>query len=184
MLRYDEGMYVDDEAQNPIDAVTSSSVMEHLLETVVLAELVQEAWFGRRQLIDILHSTVDAFGHDVVLECGPIIRHVQFKARRLAATTSVYKINTRLTNRPSGCVVWIGWSQRPGVNRVDVEYRWFGDIPGKPLPDLGRTVGRHSKANAKGVKSVRPAIRTIGLGRFERLDGTASLLDRLFGPQI
>jgi len=31
-------------------------------DTMVLAELMQEAWFGGRQLIDILHTAVDAFG--------------------------------------------------------------------------------------------------------------------------
>ena len=176
---------VDDGNPMPVtelDGATSWSSMEHLLEHAVLAELTQEAWFGRGQLIDILHSSVDAFGHDVVLECGRIIRHVQFKARRLDATTSTYKINTRLSQRPSGCIVWLGWSRLPSSNRVSIQYRWFGGPPGKPLPDFGEVVAKHAKGNALGVKHERPGIRVVTLGRFERVRDAADLLGRLFGP--
>lgn len=165
-----------------LDPSVASSSMENLLELAVLGEIVQEAWFGRGQLVDVMHSSVDAFGHDVVLECGQVLRHVQFKARRIASATSTYKINTRLAERPSGCVIWIGWSRRPNANRVDIEYRWLGGKPGEPLPDLGNTVAKHSKANAEGVKLERPDIRVVNLGRFERLPNVAALLDRLFGP--
>lgn len=170
-----------DEQLVELDATAASSSMEHLLEHVVLAELAQESWFGRGQLIDILHSAVDAFGHDVVLECGSVIRHVQFKARRLDARTSTYKINAKLAERPSGCVVWLGWSRLPSENRVAVQYRWFGGLPGERLPGLGDVVAKHSKANARGVKLERPGIRRISLGKFERLAGPGELLDRLFG---
>jgi hypothetical protein len=162
--------------------MTDSSAMEHLLEHVVLAELSQEAWFGRGQLVDIMHSSVDAFGHDVVLECGDVIRHVQFKARRLDAKTSTYKINTKLAERPSGCIVWLGWSRPASVNRVDVEYRWFGGKPGERLPSLGDVVAKHTKANALGIKVVRPGIRQLSLSKFERLNDVGELVDRLFGP--
>ncbi len=111
-------------------------------------------------------------------------RHVQFKARRRDAKTSIYKINARLAERPSGCVVWLGWSRRPDVNRVDLEYRWFGGPPGEPLPDLGSIRAKHSKANAQGVKSERPGIIRVNLGRFERLDGPSELFNRLFGAEV
>jgi hypothetical protein len=161
--------------------MTDSSAMEHLLEHVVLADLAQEAWFGRGQLVDILHSSVDAFGHDVVLECGDVLRHVQFKARRLDASTRNYRINTKLAERPSGCIVWLGWLRRPQTNRVDIEYRWFGGKPGERLPKLGDVLAKHAKGNAEGVKLERPGIRVLALSRFERLDGPGELLDRLFG---
>lgn len=107
--------------------------------------------------------------------------NVQIKSRALTGKTSRYKINTRLAERPSGCVVWVGWSQRPDSHRVDMEYRWFGGAPGEPLPELGDVVAKHSKANAQGVKLERPGIRILNLGRFDRLKGISELLDRLFG---
>ena len=158
--------------------------MERLLELFLMAELAQEAWFGRGQLIDVMHSSVDAFGHDVVLECGPVLRHVQLKSRALAGTTSSYKINTRLAERPSGCVIWIGWERRSGSNRLQTEYRWFGGLPGEPLPDIGDVIAKHSKANAQGVKLHRANIRVVRLSKFERLDGVGDLLDRLFGAPM
>ena len=105
-----------------------------------------------------------------------------FKARRLDAKTSTYKINTKLGDRPSGCIVWLGWARRAGTNRVDVEYRWYGGRPGDRLPDLGDVVAKHSKGNSKGQKLVRPGIRVLSLSEFTRLDGAADLLDQLFGP--
>ena len=172
----------DEEAPTELDSTTASSSMEHLLEHVVLAELAQEAWFGRRQLIDILHSAVDAFGHDVVLECGPVLRHVQIQ--RLADWTP-RPAPTRSTpdSRIDHPAVWCGSAGRFGrtENRVDIEYRWFGGLPGEPLPDLGDVVAKHTKANAAGVKLERPDIRRINLGRFERLNGASELLQRLFG---
>lgn len=182
LMVIDESLEEESAQVAELDPTSASSSMEHLLEHVVLAELAQEAWFGRGQLIDILHSAVDAFGHDVVLECGSIIRHVQFKARRLDAKTSTYKVNTRLAERPSGCVIWLGWSLRPAQNRVDIQYRWFGGLPGETLPSLGDFVAKHAKANAEGVKLERPGIRRVNLGRFVRLRDAGELLDRLFGP--
>ncbi len=165
-----------------LDPTQESSSMERLLELALMAELTQEAWFGRRQLVDVLHSTVDAFGHDVVLECGDVLRHVQIKSRKLSGKNSRYSVNTKLRQRPSGCVVWIGWTREPGTNRVRMEYRWFGGEPGEALPDLGSRIGKHAKGNAIGVKLERPNIRVLNLGDFTKVDDVGDLLDRLFGP--
>lgn len=165
-----------------LDPSRDSSSLERLLELALMADLTQEAWFGRGQIVDVLHSSVDAFGHDVVLECGQVLRHVQIKSRASGGTTTRYKINTRLTDRPSGCVIWLGWQRQSDVNRLEMEYRWFGGLPGERLPDLGTTVAKHSKANAQGVKLERPGIRIVPLSRFEKVGSVSELLDRLFGP--
>jgi hypothetical protein len=47
------------------------------------------------------------------------------------------------------------------------------------LAILGMKIGRHTKGNAKGVKTERPMIRKIPLSRFEKLDLDA-LVTRLF----
>jgi hypothetical protein len=173
---------VDENQIEPdLDSSRDSSSFERLLELALIADLTQEAWFGRHQIVDVLHSTVDAFGHDVVFECGQVLRHVQIKGRAMNGTTTRYKINTRLAARPSGCVIWLGWQRRTDVNRLDMEYRWLGGLPGERLPDLGNTVAKHTKANAQGIKIERPDIRIVPPSRFEKLASMSELLDRLFG---
>ena len=159
-----------------------SSSLARLIEYQLLADLLQEAWFGRNMLIDVMHSSVDAFGYDLVLESGRVIRHVQLKARKLHGTRTAYDINTTLRDRPSGCVIWVGYQRRPGTNALDLEYRFFGGAPGERLPHLGKAAVLHSKANATGQKTIRPGLRKVKLTSFEKVDNIADLLDRLFGP--
>lgn len=138
----------DTDSSADVDGVAHSSALEKIIELAFLSDLTQEAWFGRRQIVDVMHSSVDAFGHDVVLECGSVLRHVQLKARRAGAMTSRYKINTKLGERPSGCVVLIDWHLGSESDRINLSYRWFGGEPGLPLPPLGDRIAKHSKANA------------------------------------
>lgn len=63
-----------------------SSFREKLLEHVFVSELLQEAWLGRRQTMEVLRSEVDAAGYDLVLECGGTIRYVQLKGSRAEVT--------------------------------------------------------------------------------------------------
>lgn len=159
-----------------------SSSLARLIEYQLLADLLQEAWFGRNMLIDVMHSSVDAFGYDLVLESGRVIRHVQLKARKKAGRNSQYGINLTLRDRPSGCVIWVGYERRTGTNRLDLEYRFFGGEPGERLPDLGDKKVKHAKGDASGEKKVRPGLRNVPLTRFDKVDGVPQLLDRLFGP--
>lgn len=156
--------------------------MELMIETVFLAELLQETWFGRSHLIDVMHSSVDAFGYDVVLQCGDVIRHVQLKAKRKGGSTRHYAINTLLTERPAGCVVCIEWEEDPESHRVSLTYYWLGSGPKEPLGNLGQKVSLHARANAQGVKAHRPRMRDVKLTSFTKLGGIKELVDRLFGP--
>ncbi len=153
-----------------------SSSREALIEHVFIAEVLQEAWFGREQVIEVLRSEVDAAGYDVVFECGPVVRHVQLKASERAGKTARQTINVRLAEKPSGCVVWVVYSERPLEHRLDLSYLWFGAAPGLPLPDLGETVGRNPRSKTPG-----PATRVVPRAAFEPVPTTALLVDRLFG---
>ena len=61
---------------------TQSTSFELLVESHFLSEMLQEMWFQRHQLVDVLHSRVDAFGYDLVLTTANVTRHVQLKTRR------------------------------------------------------------------------------------------------------
>ena len=100
------------------DTVHQSVARERMVEMALLAELTQESWFGRGQVFDVMHSTVDAYGHDLVLECGDVLLHVQLKARTLNGATRETNINVALADRLSGCVIWTSYGRRPGVSAV------------------------------------------------------------------
>jgi hypothetical protein len=156
-----------------------SSSREALIEHVFVAEVLQEAWFAREQLVDVLRSEVDAAGYDIVFECGSILRHIQLKASESGGKTSRQTINTRLSAKPGGCVVWVVYSERIEDHRLDLSYLWLGGRPGEPLPDLGDLVGRNPRS-----KTPRPATRVVARARFERVASTAELVERLFGPGL
>lgn len=164
-----------------IDEIANSSALEHVLEHIFLSELLQEAWFRRGKVVDVLHTSVDAFGYDVALEMNGIVRHVQLKGRRKAGRTSSYKVSQVLGERRSGCVVVMLWELNVETDRIDLAYRWFGGEPGEKLPGLGEKIAKHTKGDASGTKKERGAVRVVGLGRFDKPCGIGDLLEKLFG---
>jgi hypothetical protein len=65
--------------------------------------------------------------------------------------------------------------------------RWPRNLAGARLHnralggDPGDEVAKPTKASAAGIKAERPGIRKLKLAQFEVVDGTATLLDLLFG---
>ena len=82
----------------------------------------------------------------------------------------------RLADKPSGCVVWLLYSERPDDHRVNLTYLWFGGGPGERLPPLGEDKGRNPRP-----KTERPNTRVLTRAKFTPVPTTALLLDRLFG---
>lgn len=156
-----------------------SSLREKVFEFQLLGELGIEM-LARGMDFAVLHSTSDRDGYDVVIETGPIVRHIQLKTTTIDTTTREVPINMRLASKPAGCVLWSVFD--PEVRRF-VEYRWFGAMSGHPIPDLGERAVRHSRANAAGVKAIRPDMRSLGLARFELLYTIEAVADRLFGEE-
>ncbi len=154
-----------------------SSARENVFEHILLGQIGAEL-LDRGVDYDELHSSVDKDGFDVLLEAGNIQRHIQLKVMVKGGKRSDVTIHRRLTNRPSGCVVWLTYD--PAL-RSFCDIRWFGGQPGEPLPELGDRVARHSRANAQGLKAERPDHRIVVAKRFERIRDIAGLVDRLFG---
>lgn len=151
---------------------TESSTVEKLVEHLFLAELLQECWFRRRRLVEVLRSEVDAAGYDLILESRDVIRHVQLKASRKGAKTSKQTVNARLKDRVGGCVVWVFYAVDPETYRAELSYRWR---EAASLPD---TRGRHTRGGA-----TRENTRVIPKGEFEVLSDITVLADRLFGEE-
>ena len=154
-----------------------SSESEEYVEYIFLAAICSHGWAEDR-FVEVSRSKTDAFGYDLVLTSGTVTRHVQLKASRESGATRLQKINVALGSKPSGCVVWLkvdDTSLNPSV------FAWFGDVPGKPLPDLGTRVAKHSKGNSTGEKNYRPGIREVGWGKFTYFGSIAELFVAMFG---
>jgi hypothetical protein len=159
-----------------------STAFELLAESHFLSELLQEMWFQRDQLIDVLHSQVDAFGYDLVLTTANVTRHVQLKTRKGTARTARLNLSARLETLPSACVILMDWTPPTAHSEFNIEYRWFGSAPGKRIPALGEQNAKHTKANAHGIKAERPEVRSVSIsGNFAVTPSISVLATRLFG---
>ncbi len=93
-------------------------------------------------------------------------------------SASSVKVSLKLSEKPSGCVLWIVLTPDLGFQ----SYLWLGGVPGEPLPDIrDLRVAKHTKANAEGIKAERQHHRIVPRGRFEKLDTLDAILLRLFG---
>ncbi len=152
---------------------------EHLLEHLVLGELLKHSWIYDNAALEISHPSVDRAGYDVVLESNGSTRHVQFKSSARTAKTSRQNIHVGLSEKPSACVVWTHFD--PATLELG-PFLFFGGAPGKPMPSLsGLPVAKHAKGNAEGVKLERPNLRVLPRARFSVLDSIPSLYIALFG---
>ncbi len=158
----------------------ASSLREQYLEYALMGVLCQEMW-KRGVEMDILRSHTDRSGYDILLEANGIQRHVQLKSSFVGAKTSRQKINVKLAEKPSGCVIWVWFD--PATLEL-VHYLWFGAEPGHPVPDLGSRIGKHSKGNAEGYKAERSDIRILNKGQFDAVGSAELLAGRLFGKAL
>jgi hypothetical protein len=162
----------------PMAAPEISVAREKILEHRLLSDLAV-LMLKRNVQLDVLRSEFDAQGHDVVLEAGGVIRHVQFKASVEGGARAAVNVNILLRQKPSGCVVWMSYN--PESLAINC-YRWLGGRPGEPLPFLGEKLARQTKANAQGKKAHKLGHRLVAKGSFDHVATLDQLADRLFGP--
>ena len=165
-----------------LDPSLHSSFYEQMVEHVFLAEVMQEACYRFGKRVAVLRPEVDNEGYDLVLECNGFLRHVQLKTSTAHATTRDQGVNITLGEKPSGCVIWMFRQEDGEYCRMTLSYLFFGNAPGERLPSLDDfRVGKHTKGNAQGVKTERPAIRRVPKGEFRSYENTRTLLAPLFG---
>ncbi len=168
--------------QPAADTSIKSTFYEQLVEHVFVSEILQEVWYGFGQTVEVLRSEIDASGYDIVFECNGVLRYVQLKTSKADAKTARQNVNIALTDKPSGCVVWMLRHEDSKSNRMKLSYLFFGNGPGEPLPSLEDfKVAKHTKGNAQGVKLEKPAIRVVPKGKFVKVQTTGKLVERLFG---
>lgn len=154
---------------------TQSTLREHIVEHLFVGDVLRTLWRHHVTDVEILRPEFDAHGYDVVMSRGSVIRHVQLKTQ----ASGKVSVGHALTEKQSGCVVWIG------LDKDTLElgpFRWFGGLPGEPLPDiLGRPNPKCATHNAEGVRSVRKNHHVLPPAAFTKLRTLEEVVVRLFG---
>ena len=150
-----------------------SSFRESLLEHAFISEVLQEAWFSRGEVVEVLRAEVDAFGYDVVFQLGSTTRHIQLKASHATARTSRQTVHTRLMAKPAGCVIWLVFDESD--RRVRMVYLFREALNEKGLSNLGDRVGKRA-----GTTKQRPDTRVLTKRDFDVVPTASELLARLF----
>lgn len=159
----------------------NSHYVESCIEHIFLAKVLTALW-QRNHLkkLQISSSEIDDFGYDVILTLGTVTRHIQLKQSHSEAKASFVKVNSLLGNVPSGCVIWVFFT----LNTLDIShYLFFGGEPGESIELSGFASATHTKRDATGKQSIRPAIRKIPKSKFTPINSTDELIDELFREQ-
>ncbi|MBB1636093.1 hypothetical protein [Cupriavidus sp. UME77] len=155
-----------------------SVLRERIVEHVFIGDAMRRLWQLGIMDVEVLRGEFDTSGYDLVMSCGNVIRHIQFKASLVDGSRANINVNLKLGQTPSGCVIWLGVTDDLEI----VDYRWFGGKPSHPLPEIAdHAAVRQTRANAQGVKAERPNQRILTKGEFEALGGLDEVLNRLFG---
>jgi hypothetical protein len=150
-----------------------SSLRASIVEHLFVGELMALLWSRGIREIELLRAEVDCAGYDLVIGCNGIERHIQFKSSHKEGKATIVNVHTALCRKPSGCVLWIVFDEN---ERKIGPFLWFGGSPGRPMPELGDRVARHTRK----PKSERKAIRVVTKNRFEKLTSIEEVADRLF----
>lgn len=159
-----------------------SSYREKLIEHLFIGELLKISWFEGDCDLEVAKPEVDNSGYDVILEAKSIVRHVQLKASYLGAKTSSQKLNIKLGEKPSGCILWIQFDE----DTLELgPFFYFGNDAGEPLLGIDDlAVAKHTKANSEGEKAERPNIRVVKKAYFEKIDSIHHVYERLFRSAV
>jgi hypothetical protein len=156
----------------------SSTLRERIVEHVFIGDALRRLWQLGITDVEVLRSEFDAGGYDIVMSRERIVRHIQFKSVMVEGKAARTSISLRLSDKPSGCVIWMVVTPQLAIDH----YLWFGAVPGQPLPNIQNyAVAKHSKGNAEGAKLERPMHRVLPRGRFDRLKNMDEVLVHLFG---
>jgi hypothetical protein len=136
-----------------------SSEREEYVEYIFLAALCSYGWAHDR-FVEVARSKTDTFGYDLVLSSGFVTRHVQLKASRSGGATRSQKINSALSTKTGGCVIWLS---------VDREQ------DGKTI-----RVARQTRGDAAGYKGFRENIFEVNKSKFSPLASIGAVFGALF----
>lgn len=155
-----------------------SSYRERLVEHLFISELLKFGWLKNLAGFEVLRPEVDDSGYDLLVEYKGFARHIQLKSSFIGARASSHAIQTALTHKPCGCVVWIKFDQ----HSMEIQqYLFFGGPPGSPLPSMDHLrVARRTTPNSDGVKPERLGHRVVPKSLFSPVSNIEDLFKLLF----
>jgi hypothetical protein len=153
----------------------NSSLRENIIEHMFVGLALKALWYRGKTNVEILRSEFDAYGYDLVISAGNIIRHVQLKSGIALKKVSV---STLLAEKPSGCVLFIQID-----DALEMKSFWlFASDAREPLPSLDNfPTTKRTTHNVLGEKPDRTMHREIPKAKFKQYDKLESVLSRLLG---
>jgi hypothetical protein len=155
-----------------------SSFREKLVEHLFVGELLKLSWQSEGCNLEVAKPEVDNSGYDLIAEANGVVRHIQLKSTYHGGKVATQKIHLRLSEKPSGCVVWIFFNE----NTLELgPFLYFGGEPGKPLPSLvGSKPARHTKGDKDGHKAERANLIVLNKGQFKSYGSVREIYQALF----
>ncbi|MBP2558908.1 hypothetical protein J2857_001659 [Neorhizobium galegae] len=155
-----------------------SSLRENIVEHLFVGLALKKLWEHGIVDVEILRSEFDAYGYDLVISRGDLVRHVQIKSGTSPKKISVSRF---LAERPSGCIVFIVLDDMLNMT----SFMFYGADPGAPLPDIeGLKTTKRATANSQGLKPIRENHRDVPPSAFRKLNDLDHLLEALLGLKL
>jgi hypothetical protein len=155
-----------------------SVLRERIVEHILVGDILRTLWRWGVTDVEVLRSEFDAFGYDLVLRRGDLVRYIQFKTGKPPKPRDV-PVALALAAKPSGCVLWIAVSDQLELG----PFWWFGGAPGAPLPAIAHyPVPRRHGRRATGERPPRIGFRTVPGRALDYLADVAAVVEALFGP--
>ena len=159
-----------------------SILREHIVEHLFIGAALKLLWQKGLTDVEVLRSEFDAYGYDLVMARGDVVRHIQLKTGTTNKPGDI-SVPLALASKRSGCVLWIGVSKE----NLDIRsYYWFGGAPGKRLPRIAQyEKPLRSTRNKASERPLRHNHRLVPKDDFLPLgDDLEAVLKKILGPLI
>lgn len=156
------------------------SFREKLVEHLFVGELLKLSWESKKCGLEVAKPEVDNSGYDLIAEANGVVRHIQLKSTYHGGKAAKQNVHVRLSDKPSGCVVWIYFDE---TTLTLGPFLFFGGKPGEPLPSLvGSKTAHHTKGNKDGHKAERANLKVLKKKQFTSYKSVSELYRTLFVP--
>jgi hypothetical protein len=91
-----EPPFKPENSQPKVDHARHSMLRERIVEHRFIGEALRLCWIHGVTDVEVLRSESDAFGYDLVMERGGIVRHIQLKTALVGGKNDEVKVSLKL----------------------------------------------------------------------------------------